>query len=116
MSPSPRLRWLRANDLVVRHYNGPHGCGGPEDARVIVGNTARTRNAGGQDEREAELAYAARYGLEHWAVKEWNYSMSDANELAKASAPLVQRALDAMDEAETAFIEQMAAEQGMCLD
>lgn len=76
-SLSPRLRWLREHDLVVRHYDGPHGCGGPECAGFVVGNRSRTRNAGGETEREAELAYAARYGLKHWAVAEWDAAMAE---------------------------------------
>lgn len=117
LSPSPRLRWLAEHNLILRHYDGPHGCGGPEDAGWVCGNRSRTYNAGGADEREAELAYAARYGIEHWAVKEWEEAMADAtNTFAKATIPLVQRALDAMDEAESKFYEQMAAQQGMCLD
>lgn len=70
-SASPRLRWLAKHGLMTRHYDGPHGCGGPEGPGWICGNVARTRNAGGESEREAEMAYAARYGIKHWAMEDW---------------------------------------------
>lgn len=75
-SLSPRLRWLREHDLVVRKAD-LHCMAGAGALPVMCSNRAHTNFGMGSDERDAELAYAARYGLKHWAVAEWNAAMAE---------------------------------------
>ena len=75
-SISPRLQWHAAHNLFTRLDRLPHAffpC--DQDKPWICANKAMTNVACGNTESEAELAYSVRYGIEYWALTEWNKAM-----------------------------------------
>lgn len=76
---SPRLQWLRANgDAFTRKYDAVNPHGG--DRLWICCNRAMTVIGFGDDERDAEMNYAKRTGVRHWALSAWNAAMDSLDE------------------------------------
>ena len=80
-SVSPHLRWLAAHNLITRHDKLPHTFVGADNTKPwVCANKAMTRLGFGDDEREAEMAFADRYGVKHWLVEDWERAMGPALE------------------------------------
>lgn len=66
---SPRLAWLAQHGLFTREYQHPHSLIAAHPAMRAVG--AQTWYASGNTEQEAELAWAARHGVAHYAIADY---------------------------------------------
>lgn len=73
-TPSPRLQWMFYHDLVVRKAD-LHCVVGAGSFPWMCSNRAHTRCGFGDTARDAEIDWALRHGVEHWAVQDWNAAM-----------------------------------------
>lgn len=75
-SVSPRLRWLAAHNLFTRRDELPHTFVPCDQGKPwVCANPAMTSIGCGDDEREATLDFAARHGIKHWLVEDWERAM-----------------------------------------
>lgn len=88
--PSPRLTWLRTNDLIVREYTRPNSLNGAH--RWICANRAQTRFVCADTEDAAEQRYCELFGLTWWKLADWNGAMESIKQV-RAFSPIDESAL-----------------------
>lgn len=77
-TPSPKAAWLKRHRLRTRKEDLPRWNSGPRNQEPwVCENAGGTYRGTGTTEHDACLDYAARYGVKHWTVEEWEQDLEE---------------------------------------